>query len=194
MAFPVTGGILAGGASSRMGTNKALLEFRGRPLLARQLDLLRPIFERVVVGANDPAPYARFGVEVVPDALRERCALTGIHAIVAASGTGHAFVLACDLPFLSPALIESLLARRAEGDVVVPVTSRGPEPLHAVYARACLPAIEACAREGRWKATAFHDRVRVLEVPVREEDWTVEGRSPFLNVNTPDDLRSASIE
>lgn len=191
MAYPVTAGILAGGASSRMGTNKALVDFRGRPLVARQLDLLRPMFERVVVGTNDPAPYAPFGVEGVPDVLAERCALTGIHAIVAAARHAHAFVVACDLPFLNPALIESLVARRDEADVVIPVTSRGPEPLHAVYARACLPAIEAAATAGRWKATAFHDRVKVLQVPIRVEEWSVEGRSPFLNVNTPGELRSA---
>jgi molybdopterin-guanine dinucleotide biosynthesis protein A len=191
MAHPVTAGVLAGGASSRMGTNKALLEFRGRPLLARQLDLLRPRFERVVVGASDPAPYASFAVEVVPDVLAERCALTGIHAILAASRTDHAFVVACDLPFLHPELIEHLVLRRSEGEVLLPVTRRGPEPLHAVYSRACLPAIEACAKEGRWKATSFHERVRVVEVPVLEENWAVEGRSPFLNVNTPDEFRSA---
>jgi molybdopterin-guanine dinucleotide biosynthesis protein A len=191
MAHPVAVGILAGGASSRMGSNKALLEFRGRPLLERQLGVVRPIFERVLVGANDPAPYAPFGVEVVPDVLAERCALTGIHALLAAARTEHVFVVACDLPFLNPALIEDLLGRRGAMDVVLPVTTRGPEPLHAVYSRACLPAIEGCAREGRWKATAFHDRVKVTEVPLREDDWLLEGRSPFLNVNTPDELRSA---
>ncbi len=191
MVHPVTAGILAGGAGSRMGRNKALLEFRGRPLLARQLDLLRPLFERVILGANDPAPYADFGIEVVPDLLSERCALTGIHALLSASRTGHVFVAACDLPFLNPALIEELLGRREGWDVVLAVTARGPEPLHAIYSRACLPAIETCAREGRWKATAFHGRVRVLEVPVREEDWAVEGRSPFLNLNTPEEFRDA---
>lgn len=189
MRHAVTAGILAGGASSRMGTNKALLELRGKPILARQLDVLRPLFNRVIVGANEPAPYAPFGVEVVPDVLAERCALTGIHALIAASRTDHVLVVACDLPFLSTTLMEHLLGKREGQDVVVPCTSRGPEPLHAVYSRACLPAIEDCAREGRWKATAFHGSVRVLEVPVREEDWTVDGRSPFLNVNTPDDLR-----
>lgn len=191
MQQAVTAGILAGGASSRMGTNKALLEFGGRTLIGRQLDLLRPLFERVVVGANDAMPYAAFGVEVVPDVFAERCALTGIHALIAASRTDHILVVACDLPFLSEGLIEDLLVRRKGFDVVLPIGSRGPEPLHAVYSRDCLPAIEACARDGRWKATAFHARVRLLEVPVREEDWAVDGRSPFLNVNTPDDLRSA---
>lgn len=185
MKHDATCGILAGGASARMGRNKALLSFRGQPLVERQLATLRPLFERVLVGANEPGPYAPFGVEVVPDRLGERCALTGIHALLAAAATEHVFVVACDLPFLSARLIEALLERRGGADAVVPVSDRGPEPLHAVYGRACLAAIEASARRGDWKATAFHAAVRVDLWRVRDADWAVEGRSPFTNVNTP---------
>ena len=115
-----------------MGRNKALLPFRGRPLLAHQLDVLRPLFDRVVVASKDPTPYAPFGVEVVPDVLSERCALTGIHAVLSASRTEHAFVVACDLPFLNGRLVEDLLARRDGNDVVVPESNHQIEPLHAV--------------------------------------------------------------
>lgn len=191
MVHPVTCGILAGGASSRMGRDKALVDFRGAPLIARQLALLRPLFERVVVGANDPARYRPFGVEVVPDLLPERCALTGIHAVLSAARTDHAFVVACDLPFLNSRLIEALLERRAGNDVVVPESDQGLEPLHAVYSRACLPAIEACGRRGAWKVSGFYPSDRLLRWRVRDGDWAVDGRSPFLNVNTPGDLRAA---
>jgi len=191
MPHRVTAGILAGGASSRMGTNKALVPFAGKPLLARQLDVLRPLFERVLLGANDPRPYAAFGIDVVPDLLPTRCALTGIHALVAASPTEAVFVVGCDLPFLNPRLIEAILERRAGADAVVPESDAGPEPLHALYTRACLPAIEECAARGEWKATAFHGAVRVDRWRVRDSEWAVDARSPFLNVNTPDDLRRA---
>jgi len=192
MRHPVTCGIVAGGASARMGRNKALLPFRGRPLLERQLDLLRPLFDRVLVAANDPAPFAPFGVEVVPDLLAERCALTGVHAVLSAARTGHAFVVACDLPFLNTGLIESLLGRREGNDVVVPESNRKIEPLHAVYARACLPAIEDSARRGEWKVDRFFPAVRSCVVPVRTVDWLVEGRSPFFNANTPAEWDSAA--
>lgn len=191
-SFPmVTGGILAGGASSRMGRNKALMEFRGRPLVGRQLDVLRPLVDELLIGANDPAPYAPFGVRVVPDLLPERCSLTGIHALLHAATHDRVFVAACDLPFLSDRLIATLLARAGQVDVVVPESDRGLEPLHAVYRKSCLPAIEEAARRGAWKVTDFYARVRVERVRMRDADWSVDGRSPFLNANTPDEWRSA---
>ena len=175
-----------------MGSNKALLEFRGRPLLARQLEILRPLFTEVVVGANDPAPYAAFGARVVPDILPERCSLTGLHALLAAASTPHVFALACDLPFLNPDLLRYLADQREQADVVLPTTIRGPEPLHAVYARTCLPAIEDAGRRGAWKMTDFLPGLRVTRVEIREADWLVEGRSPFTNANTPEDWRAAA--
>jgi molybdopterin-guanine dinucleotide biosynthesis protein A len=191
MRPPVTGGILAGGASSRMGENKALLSFRGAPLLLRQLGILGPLFEEVLLSAREEEPYRNFPCRIVLDRLPERCALSGLHALLGASRTEHVFAVACDLPFLSVPLIERLLGEREGNDVVIPESNGKLEPLYAVYSRACLGPIEECARRGVWKTTAFHSRVRVLRVPVREEDWTVEGRSPFLNLNTPGDVRAA---
>jgi molybdopterin-guanine dinucleotide biosynthesis protein A len=187
----VTAGIVAGGVSARMGRNKALLPFGGRPLLLRQIDLLRPRF-RLLVASNDPGPYAPFGVEVVPDLLPERCALTGIHAVLSASRTGWALVLACDLPFLSAALLDHLLRLRDGVDAVVPESDRGPEPLHALYSKTCLPAIEAAAEKDEWKAVGFHGSIRVARPRIRDAEWLTEGRSPFLNVNTPDDYGRAA--
>jgi molybdopterin-guanine dinucleotide biosynthesis protein A len=186
-----TAGILAGGASSRMGRNKALMEFRGTPLIRRQIELLSPIFKEVIVGANDPAPYAPFGVRVVPDLLSERCALTGVHALVRAAAHDVVFVAACDLPFLHPGLIATLLASADGVDVVVPESDQGLEPLHAVYRKSCLPAMEESARRGSWKATDFYAQVRVQRIRVKDAEWSVDGRSPFLNANTPDEWRTA---
>ena len=189
---PLTCGIIAGGASARMGSNKALLPFRGKPLLARQLDVLRPLFGRVLLAARDPAPYAPFDVEVVPDLLAERCALTGIHAILSASTTEHAFIVACDMPFLSAGLIKNLLGRSEGNDVVVPESNTQIEPLHAVYSRACIAPIEDAARRGAWKVSSFFPCIRALRIPVTLDDWLVEGRSPFFNANTPGDWDSAA--
>jgi molybdopterin-guanine dinucleotide biosynthesis protein A len=174
-----------------MGENKALLAFRGKPLLSRQLDILAPLFEEILLSAREALPYRDFPCRIVLDRLSERCALTGLHALLSASPTEHVFAVACDLPFLSVPLIERLLAHRDGNDVVIPESNRKLEPLYAVYSRACLGPIEECARRGLWKTTAFHPQVRVLRLPVREEDWTVEGRSPFLNLNTPADFREA---
>jgi FdhD protein len=175
-----------------MGENKALMEFRGKPLIQRQIELLSPYFKEVIVGANDPAPYAPFNVRVVPDLLPERCALTGIHALLKGAARRRVFVVACDMPFLNPALIEHLYATPGEPDVIVPESDRGLEPLHAFYGPGCVAAIEESAQRGAWKATDFYARVRVEKVRVRDAEWAVDGRSPFLNANTPDEWRTAA--
>src|ERR1041384_5299434 len=110
MRHPVTCGILAGGASARMGQNKALLDFRGRPLILRQIELLSPIFDEVLIGANDPAPYAPLKLRVVPDLLPERCSLTGTPAPLKAARRDQVFVVACDMPFLNADLIRIMIA------------------------------------------------------------------------------------
>lgn len=192
MPFPVTAGILAGGAGSRLGRDKALYPYRGRPLLARHIEVLTPLFERVVVVARDPSPYVSFGVEIAVDVLPVRSALSGIHAVLSAARTDYVFVAACDLPFLNPRLVEWLVSAREGWDAVVPESDAGLEPLHAVYARACRAAIEAAVARGEWKATAFLSGVRVQVRRVRDAEWAVDGRSPFFNLNTPAD--AAEIE
>ena len=191
MTSTLVAGILAGGPSSRMGTDKAFLDFRGEPLVARQARLLAPLVGEVVVAGGDPARFAPLRLRVVPDLLPERCTLTGLHALLAGTGADHVFAVACDMPFLNAALIRTLLDRRHAADVVIPRSDRGLEPLHAVYAKSCLPALEARAETGDWKATSFHASVRVEELRVRDLEWAVEGRSPFLNANTPGDWAQA---
>jgi molybdenum cofactor guanylyltransferase len=188
----VCAGILAGGASSRMGTDKALLDFRGRPLIAHQLEILRGLFDEVLIAANQTVRFAAFGARVVPDVLSERCSLTGLHALIAAAPTPYVFAVACDMPYLNPELIRELLKPRDHADIVLPLSSRGPEPLHAVYSKACQPSIEAAAAAGDWKMTGFMKRHRTILHEVKDGDWLVEGRSPFTNVNTPDEWRAAS--
>ena len=180
---PVTCTILVGGASSRLGRNKAFLPLRGRSLLETQLVVLRPLFDRIVIGARDPLPYAGFGLPVARDLLSERCALTGIHAALSAAVTPYVFVVACDLPHLSPGLIEDLLQRRVGVDAVVPHSRQGPEPLHAVYSRSCLPAIQKAAEDGLWGTATFLSQVQVAR-PLMINT----APSPFFNLNTPDDF------
>jgi molybdopterin-guanine dinucleotide biosynthesis protein A len=189
--IPTACGILAGGASRRMGRNKALLPFRGKPLIQHQLDLLSPLFSELLISANDPEPFAPLKVRVVPDVLAEPCSLSGIHALLRAVTAPRLFVVACDLPFLNPDLIEKLLSIPPDFDVIVPESLTGLEPLHAIYSRTCLPSIEAAAAEGRWKLSAFYDGLWVDVIPIDERVWMVDGRSPFTNANTPEEWGQA---
>ncbi|MBI2899560.1 MAG: molybdenum cofactor guanylyltransferase [Planctomycetes bacterium] len=173
-----TAGILAGGFSARMGRDKALMELAGRPLIRHVLDRLgRP----ALISANDDR-LAAFG-PIVRDVLPARCPVAGVHALLHAAPTDRVFVCGCDMPFVSLPLVEHLLG--IDADFVLPVTPDGEEPLHAVYSKACLVPIERRLREMRLRTTDFQDLVRTERVPIDPRDWLVDGRSPFVNVNTP---------
>jgi len=187
--IPTACGILAGGASRRMGRNKALLPFRGKPLIRRQIDLLAPLFEEILISANDPSAYSPFGLRIVPDLFAEPCSLSGIHALLKAATAPRIFVVACDLPFLNPALIRKLLEVPGDFDVIVPESDQGLEPLHAVYSRSCITGIEKAAADGHWKVSGLYTGLWVDILPVQDDEWLVEGRSPFTNANTPDDWK-----
>jgi molybdopterin-guanine dinucleotide biosynthesis protein A len=190
----VAGAIIAGGPAKRLGgVAKPFLKVGGRTIAERQLELLRgAALVRVFVVANDPAPWAGLGVEVVPDLVGGAGPLGGIHAaLTAADGCDAVVCLAGDLPFVRVDLLATLRDRAPWADAVAPRSARGIEPLCARYARALLPAVDAAVHAGQ---LAVHEMLEQRAV-----DWIEEvelaaldpdGRS-FFNVNTPDDLARA---
>jgi molybdopterin-guanine dinucleotide biosynthesis protein A len=187
----VTAFILAGGSSTRMGTDKAFVMLDGRTLLARALDVCRTITSEVHI-AGDRKKFAPFG-PVVEDIFPGCGPLAGIHAALRASQTDLNVVLAVDLPFVSPALIHFLLAQARDGGaiVAVPRAGKGWQPLCAVYRRAFADAAETALRAGRYKIDALFDQA--LTRAVAEEDLRTAGFSPhaFRNLNTPEELAEA---
>ena len=185
---PVSAIILAGGQSRRMGRDKALIAFEDRPIIAHVIDTLRELSDDVLIVSNRSAAYESFGIRIVPDADPPSGPLGGISAGLAAAQHDLAIVVACDMPFLNTQLLRSLVDRAVNVDAVVPLTGDQFEPLHAVYRRTCLAAIERHLAGGDRRVISFFDEVRVKAVP--ETDWRSldpTGRS-IANLNTPDDL------
>jgi molybdopterin-guanine dinucleotide biosynthesis protein A len=191
-AIQVSGAVLAGGHSSRFGANKALVLLRGRPLIAYALDALRPLTSDLLIVADDQDAYGHLGVRVRPDRLSGSGPLGGIHAALHEAKHPIVVCLACDLPFAQPESIAYLLGQIEGHDAVVPCTSAGYEPLHAVYAKTCLPTIEAMLERGLLRVDALFSAVRTRRV-MAEEFLPLDptGRA-FWNVNTPEDLERAS--
>ena len=189
----VSGIVLAGGRGSRLGgVNKALLEVGGRTNVERVLAALGSLCREVVIVANDRELASLRGVRVVLDREPHAGVLPAL-AEGLASATGElAVVVACDMPFLSAALLDDLVRRAADVDVVIPIVEGRPEPMHAVYRRlACLDAIRAALAAGERRMISFLDRLRVDRV--NEADLRAldpELRS-FFNTNTPEDLALA---
>lgn len=191
MALPypdVTGVLLAGGRARRLGgVAKGLLRIEGEPLAARTLRLFARLFADALVVANDPGPYAGLGARVVGDRLAGRGGPGGLHAALHEAATPWVFAAACDMPFVSAAGVALLAARREGVLAVIPRFGGRLEPLHALWSRGCLPALESALARGdpSFRLLAGAVPVRVVE----EADWRAvdpEGRA-FENVNTPED-------
>ena len=195
MAVEVSGIVLAGGMSRRLGRDKAQEPVGGVPLLQRVLQRLGEVTQRQVVVVNTPQRAASLdlppGAEAVVDRYPGAGPLGGIFTGLSACGAPWGLVTACDMPFLNVDLLRHLLALRPGHDAVVPVLEGRPEPTHALYSAACLSAIEGRLRRGHFKIAGFFDDVRVRFVPQEEIERWDPHRLSFFNVNTQADLERA---
>lgn len=186
---PVAGVIVAGGHASRMGgRDKAFAAVGGQPIAVRTIRLFHDLFPQVLVATNRPERFRGLGVETVDDRYPGCGPLAGIHAALLASRHPHLFVAGCDMPGLDAEVIRLLLARIGTANAIVPRWRGDVEPLHAVYARSCLPAIESSLRAGR---NALRDFLTLITVDYVSEDEmrAVRGAAESLtNVNTPEEL------
>jgi molybdopterin-guanine dinucleotide biosynthesis protein A len=188
----VSGVVLAGGKSRRMGGSpKALIPFGERPLIQHIVDALGSVLPDCLIVTNSPELYGFLGLPMVGDAFPEGGSLGGIYSGLRAAPGEAAICVACDMPFLAPRLIAYLAGRAGEADVVIPEAAGELQPLHAVYSKACLPAMEHRLRAGRLKVVGFFDEVRVLRVPAETVAQYAVPELAFMNLNTPDDLARA---
>jgi len=186
--------IQAGGASSRMGEDKALKTFLGRPLVQRVAERLSSIADELIVTTNRPEEYAFLNLPLFPDLKPGRGALGGLYTAIASAKHPIVAVVACDMPFASPPLLEvaSNLLVREEVDVVIPRSEEGYEPLHAIYRReTCLPAIELSIDADQWKVIAWFPQVKVRVLTPEEIRQYDPAGLAFWNVNTPEEFSKA---
>ena len=192
MIFDVTGVLLAGGKSRRMGTDKRFLHVGEKTLFDRTLNTLRKVFSEVlVVIAQDSEPLDA-PVPVLRDVIPNCGSLGGLFTGLKQSKTPYVFVVACDMPFLESQVIQALVQCRGDADVVM-AKMHGLQPMHAVYSKRCLPVMEDMLKSGDLKIQHIIKspslQVRLLEEQdLKEIDPS--GKS-FLNVNTPSDLDAA---
>jgi molybdopterin-guanine dinucleotide biosynthesis protein A len=183
--------ILAGGQSSRMGTDKAFIELEGRTLLARALELARSVTDEVRI-VGQPGKYCSFAPTI--EDFFPRCGpLAGIHAALRTSPQDLNLILAVDVPFLSLELLQYIIerAQSAVATVTVPRIAKRFQPLCAVYRSAFADTAEQALRGGRCKIDALFASVKT-EV-IGEEELQSAGFSIglFRNLNTPQDLDGA---
>lgn len=201
--------IQAGGQSSRMGEDKALKPFLGKPLIKRMIDRLFPIADEFIVTTNRPEDYAFLNnsspsIRLIPDLKPGRGPLGGLYTAIVSARHPFTAVVACDMPFASKNLIESAhrLMVEEEADVVIArvasraaragKTDEGYEPFHALYRReTCLPAIEAAIAADLWKVIAWFPQVKIRTLSPDEVKTFDPSGLCFWNVNTPEEFAKA---
>jgi molybdopterin-guanine dinucleotide biosynthesis protein A len=224
--------ILAGGENRRMGRDKAFLDFDGVPLIARVIARVQAVCTEVIIVANDADAYARAlsssaefipsgaegltvnsvegGARAVGDVYPGKGSLGGIFSGLQAAHEQYALAVACDMPFLSNALLRYLISLAPQADVVIPrahessgkgkdasrydqlaVRESGLQPMLAVYSKRCLAPMQARLLANDLRIINFFDEVRVHVVePAEVRRFDPQGLS-FFNINTPEDLQTA---
>jgi molybdopterin-guanine dinucleotide biosynthesis protein A len=185
--------ILAGGKSSRMGTDKSFTLLKNKPLIEHTLIRLVPLGLPIVLITNSPEKYARYNLPMIEDLVLAQGSLGGLYTAIAASATEHTLCVACDMPLLHAPLLKYLIERREGWDVVVPRVGGFPEAMHAIYSRACLEPIRQQLAAGQLKASGFYDKVKTLYIEEDELRQIDPDLRSFINVNTPDDLAAVQF-
>ena len=188
----VAGFILAGGESSRMGRDKALLELGGVPLVVRTARLVEAVVGPPTV-VGDAGPYRPLGLRVIGDDWPGAGPLGGIATALGASRVPWNLIVACDLPHLTPAWLDYLVERAlaSQGDAVLPMNARGAEPLCAMYHKRCEPAIRTALARGTRKVTdGLKDLLVEMIGPLEWKGFDPEGLL-FKNMNSPGDYEEA---
>ncbi len=192
MANELTVAIMAGGQSSRMGTDKSFVRFAGRPMIEVVLETVAGLGEETLLITNKPDEYAHLNLPMASDVFPGLGPLGGIYTAVYTARHSHVLVVACDMPWLNRLLLEHMIALRQTADIIVPRWEKYPEPLHAIYSKACLEPIENKLKAKMLKITGFFGQVDVRFVERAEiEQFDKNGRS-FANINSPQDLEEAS--
>lgn len=148
----------------------------------------------LVLITNKPDDYAYLELPMFGDVFPDHGSLGGIYTAVYYATHPHTLVVACDMPWLNRPLLEYMLGLRQTADVIIPRWQQHPEPLHAIYSKACLAPIEENLRQKRLKITGFFDKVNIHFV--EREVITLfdeDGRS-FANINTPEELKDTQGE
>lgn len=189
MKYPsndITGFILAGGKSRRMGSDKGLLNYNGRPMVQYSIDLLSEFCSRIIISTSNPA-YNVFGLETIPDILPDIGPMGGIYSCLKASKTSMNICLPCDIPQMDRSILEYIINYADGSSCIVPCTPF-PEPLVAIYPTTVIPIMEQLIHEGKYKMTGIFNIAPVKYLKAEEFPGKDAVRY-FRNLNSPIDMK-----
>jgi molybdopterin-guanine dinucleotide biosynthesis protein A len=185
----MTGVILAGGESTRMGRNKAFIEIEGERIINRIVSLFKEIFDHTLLITNSPLDYLDLNVRLITDIIPGKGSLGGIYTGLFFSPTPRAFFVGCDMPFLNKKVINYFLSLADTADIVVYHSGDYWEPLHAVYSRNFIKPIERLMERGELRIIKGYKWMKVRKVKREELELIDPDLHSLVNINTPEDLK-----
>jgi molybdopterin-guanine dinucleotide biosynthesis protein A len=195
MAEPLSGAVLVGGGSRRMGRDKAFLEVEGEPLVARLVRVLNTCCAEILLVGGDSSRFTvlHLGARCAPDAVSGAGPLAGILGALQAARHDACLVVACDMPFVTPELVAAMADEPREYTALAYPGADGPEPMLAIYTGACAEPLAAALAAGDFRARHFLERVGARAIPVAIVNRLDPDRRAATNVNTPEDLINTGI-
>jgi molybdopterin-guanine dinucleotide biosynthesis protein A len=190
MKYNLSGIILSGGKSIRMGENKAFIEVEGIPIIRRIYNLFEKLFEEIIIVTDQRESFLDFNAKIYADLFPHRGVLGGLYTGLFFSHFHYTFCVACDMPFLKESIIQFLIKNIGDYDVVVPKTKDGLQPLHSIYSKNCLEPIEKIIGKNQYKVIDLYPMVRVNIIMENEFSYLDPTNESFINVNTPEELNS----
>lgn len=182
----LTGIVIAGGKSLRMGAEKGLISFGGKPLITYPIGVLNEVCKQVIISANSHS-YDFLGLPVIADHIPGGGPMTGIYSGLLASVTDYDLILSCDMPMITVALLQHLIASAAESRAAVAFHKGFAEPLCGIYHRSLATELESHISAGKFKLVSFLEEIGTHFVEI-DESLPFYHPDLFLNVNTPQDV------
>ena len=177
--------ILAGGKSTRMKSEKGLVDFKGKKLIEHVIDTVSKVSDNIIIITQEPQ-YEIYGFPCFPDLVNDKGALGGIYTGLVSSGTDKNFVIGCDMPFISENILSVLFNNTHKEDVLLTEHLGKPEPLCSVYDKSCLTHIKSMIEQNQLKVTTAIAGLNTRLISFDNEDWFAGNE--FTNINSIDEL------
>ena len=183
----ITGIILAGGKSSRMGSDKGLLDLEGKKFINHIIDAIVPVVDELIIVANN-SNYNDLGYKVVGDLVKGCGPMGGIYTGLMISETEKNLIVSCDIPDISTATLQTIISQSGKEDVTVPLHNEISEPLCAVYHKTCTTEFKKCLDRKEFKMRDALENLNVKYVHFGFNDFF--SADDFANINTLGELET----
>jgi len=195
MYSDLTGVILAGGKSSRMGVNKSFLKLGNQTIIERIVDLMKSIFTEVIIVTNTPDEYKFLNLPLYEDIYKWKGPLAGIHSALTHSKTDIIFVLSCDVPLMSKEMIEHIIEYKTDKSIVFCEAAGYHQPLVGVYSKKILSEIEKFISNNEMSDKSFHQFLKMVDAEIiHPEKLSFYKDEIFFNVNRPEDYEQLKLK